>query len=37
VKIVELIPRIRKAILEGRALVGATVVLNITAETLLES
>jgi len=37
VKIVELIPRIRKAILEGRATVGAKLVLNITAETLLES
>ena len=36
VKIVELVPRIRKAVLEGRARVGANLVLNITAETLLE-
>jgi 3-hydroxybutyryl-CoA dehydratase len=36
VKIVELIPRIRKAVLEGHAKVGATLVLSITAETLLE-
>jgi 3-hydroxybutyryl-CoA dehydratase len=37
VRIVELIPRIRKAVLEGRARVGAAVVLHITAETLLEA
>lgn len=37
VKIVELVPKIRKAVLDGRAKVGATVVLNITAETLLEA
>lgn len=37
VKIVELIPRIRKAVLDGRATVGTNVVLNITAETLLEA
>ena len=37
VTVVELIPRIRKAVLEGRAKVGATVVLNITAETVLEA
>lgn len=37
VRIVELIPRIRKAVLEGRARVGATTVLQITAETLLEA
>ena len=36
VRIVELIPKIRKAVLEGRARVGATVVLHITADTLLE-
>ena len=36
VKIIELIPKIRKAVLEGRAKVGATVVLHITADTLLE-
>lgn len=37
VRIVELIPRIRKAVLEGRARVGTTTVLQITAETLLEA
>jgi len=36
VKIVELVPRIRKAVLEGRATVGTNLVLNIMAETLLE-
>jgi 3-hydroxybutyryl-CoA dehydratase len=36
VKIVDLVPRIRKAVLEGRALVGDRVLLVITAETLLE-
>ncbi len=36
VKIVELVPRIRKAVLEGRAYVGDTVLLHITAESLLE-
>jgi 3-hydroxybutyryl-CoA dehydratase len=36
VKIVELVPKIRKAVLEGRAKVGATVVLHIIADTLLE-
>jgi 3-hydroxybutyryl-CoA dehydratase len=36
VKVVELIPRIRKAILDGQAKVGSKVVLQITAETLLE-
>ena len=36
VKIVELVPRIRKAVLEGRAFVGDRVLLQITAETLLE-
>ena len=37
VKIVELVPRIRKAVLDGQAKVGGTVVLKITAETLLEA
>lgn len=36
VQIVELVPRIRKAILEGRAFVGDRVLLQITAETLME-
>lgn len=36
VQIVELVPRIRKAVLEGRAFVGDRVLLQITAETLLE-
>jgi 3-hydroxybutyryl-CoA dehydratase len=36
VKIVELIPRIRKAVLEGRAYLGDQVLLQITAETLSE-
>lgn len=36
VKIVELIPRIRKAVLDGRAYVGDTLLLQISAETLLE-
>jgi 3-hydroxybutyryl-CoA dehydratase len=36
VKIVELVPRIRKAVLEGRAYVGDRVLLHITAETLSE-
>lgn len=36
VKIVELVPRIRKAVLEGRAYIGDRVLLHITAETLME-
>jgi 3-hydroxybutyryl-CoA dehydratase len=36
VKIVELIPRIRKVVLDGRAYVGDRVLLQISAETLLE-
>jgi 3-hydroxybutyryl-CoA dehydratase len=36
VKIVELVPRIRKAVLEGRAFIGEQVLLHITAESLLE-
>lgn len=36
VKVVELVPRIRKAVMEGRAFVGDRVLLVITAETLLE-
>jgi len=36
VKIIELVPRTRKAVLEGRAYVGDRLLLNITAETLLE-
>lgn len=36
VRITELVPRIRKAVLEGRALVGDRVLLQISAETLLE-
>lgn len=36
VKIVELVPRIRKVVLEGRAYIGDRVLLHITAETLLE-
>jgi 3-hydroxybutyryl-CoA dehydratase len=36
VRIVELVPRIRKAVLEGRAYVGERVLLQITAETLME-
>jgi 3-hydroxybutyryl-CoA dehydratase len=36
VKIIELVPRIRKAVLEGRAYVGDQILLLITAETLLE-
>ena len=36
VKVVELVPRIRKVVLEGRALVGDRVLLIISAETLLE-
>jgi 3-hydroxybutyryl-CoA dehydratase len=36
VTIVELIPRIRKVVLEGRAFVGDRVLLQISAETLLE-
>jgi 3-hydroxybutyryl-CoA dehydratase len=36
VKIVKLVPRIRKAVLEGRAYVGDRVLLLITAETLSE-
>jgi len=36
VKIVELVPRTRKAVLEGRAYVGDRVLVHISAETLLE-
>lgn len=36
VKIVELVPRIRKAVLEGRAYVGDKLLLQISAETLSE-
>ena len=36
VKIVELVPRIRKAVLEGRAYVGDRVLLHITSETISE-
>jgi 3-hydroxybutyryl-CoA dehydratase len=36
VKIVDLVPRIRKAVLEGRAYVGDRVLLQITAEALME-
>jgi 3-hydroxybutyryl-CoA dehydratase len=36
VKIIELIPRMRKAVLEGKAYVGERVLLRITAETLSE-
>ncbi len=36
VRIVELVPRIRKAVLDGRAYIGDQVVLHISAETLLE-
>ncbi|MCF7733104.1 MAG: MaoC family dehydratase [Akkermansiaceae bacterium] len=36
VKIVGLVPRIRKAMLEGRAFIGDRVLLTITAESLLE-
>lgn len=36
VKIVDLVPRIRKVVLDGRAYVGDRVLLQITAETLLE-
>ncbi len=36
VKVVELVPRIRKAVMEGRAYVGDRLLLLITAETLLE-
>jgi len=36
VKIVELVPRIRKAVLDGRAFVGDRLLLQITAETLSE-
>jgi 3-hydroxybutyryl-CoA dehydratase len=36
IKIVELVPRIRKAVVEGRAFVGDRVLLHITAEALLE-
>jgi 3-hydroxybutyryl-CoA dehydratase len=36
VKVVELVPRIRKAVMEGRAYVGDTLLLHVTAETLLE-
>jgi len=35
-RIVELVPRIRKVVLEGRAFVGDRVLLHITAESLLE-
>ena len=36
VKIIELVPRIRKAVLEGRAYLGDRVLLHATAEALLE-
>lgn len=36
IKIIELVPRIRKAVLEGRAFIGDRVLLQITAESLLE-
>lgn len=36
VKIVELVPRVRKVVLEGRAYIGEKVLLHITAESLLE-
>ncbi len=36
VKIIELVPRIRKVVLEGRAYIGELVLLHVTAETLLE-
>jgi 3-hydroxybutyryl-CoA dehydratase len=36
VTIVELVPRIRKVVLDGRAFVGDRVLLQISAETLLE-
>lgn len=36
VKVIELVPRIRKAVMEGRAYIGDKVLLQITAETLLE-
>ncbi len=36
VRIIELVPRIRKAVLEGRAYVGDRVLLHIAAEVLLE-
>ncbi len=36
VTIVELVPRIRKVVLEGRAYIGERLVLNVSAETLLE-
>ena len=36
VKIIELVLRIRKAVLEGKAFIGERVLLHITAEALLE-
>jgi 3-hydroxybutyryl-CoA dehydratase len=36
VKIIELVPRIRKVVLEGRAYLGDQVLLHISAESLLE-
>jgi len=36
VKIIELVPKIRKAVLEGRAFVGDQILLQISAEALLE-
>jgi 3-hydroxybutyryl-CoA dehydratase len=36
VKIVKLVPRIRKVVLEGRAYVGDRVLLHVTSESLLE-
>ena len=36
VKVIELVPRIRKVVLEGRAYIGDRVLLHITAEALLE-
>jgi acyl dehydratase len=37
VEVIELVPKIRKAVMEGRARVGGNVVLHITADTLLEA
>jgi 3-hydroxybutyryl-CoA dehydratase len=36
IKVIELVPRVRKAVLEGRAYIGDRVLLHITAESLLE-
>jgi len=37
VEVIALVPKIRKAVMEGRARVGGNVVLHITADTLLEA